>query len=117
MGYQTCKTFDYYNNDPHSPNYYGYGHSVKKWKLYSKGKTCFKCDGEHDSGICNSDRFKCINCINANNNFNKKRNINDTANDRQIMIRIKLDGKKCSSTQNYPWRPEKPFKNENESIL
>ncbi|KAG5680959.1 hypothetical protein PVAND_010434 [Polypedilum vanderplanki] len=45
---------------------------------------CGKCAGEHDTQECTSNKAKCINCVEANKNFNLKLSINHPSWDKAL---------------------------------
>lgn len=57
---------------------------------------CAKCSGEHKLKECESSQHKCINCVTANEKFNRNHNINHAAFDRKCpsMLRRLSNAKK-----------------------
>lgn len=62
---------------------YGYNHRADDCK---NKRACIKCAGEHKISECKSEDIKCVNCINANEKFKLKLDVNHMASSFECAV-------------------------------
>lgn len=75
-GYDYCAVYDGVDLR-RCYNCCGFHHFAKQ--CLQKKPTCPRCSAQHPVSECKSDELSCMNCVNFNNKYNKKININHGA--------------------------------------